>query len=291
MTTMRSPNNSHFGGVLVILLLVAGAALAGAHFGNGVLPAAKPLAKIDAEAEIVGPESIEYAGQFARYRVTVTGVDPKQLIDAWHVESLSGLKVPQPAFQRTENACEIELCTAVGKWKLTSYTTDPKTRICRVIAREITVPGQTAPAPAPLPANPKPDASKPAPDVEPKPLPPPPPPPGRFDQFTTDVRTWGLEVKSPAKADEAKALADGATAIATRCRSGDLSKHTGVYLESTVLLAVRQSNEHAIGSHLVEWRQFGTKVSSWVGQAVNTKRIADATDFADLLDAFAAGLH
>ncbi|MBS0205683.1 MAG: hypothetical protein JSS49_22505 [Planctomycetes bacterium] len=260
--------------ILEIACAVVACVLFGCWYCSMRLPAIDPA---PTDWKITGPATVSYPGQFVQFHVDIPGKDPTAFNFVWAVESLTTLPVPEP-MTIAGRPGEVQFLTVPGRWRLNCAVWDPGTKAGRMLTREITVPGSAIPD-----QKPKPPPS-PGPD-------PPPAPAGRFDQFATDVRGWLAEVKSPAKATEAQTLAADASRIAARCRdSKDLGQATGLYLEGSVLTAVRSANVAAVKAHPDDWKQFGTKVSTWVGQAIDTKQLVTAADYAELLDAFAKGL-
>ncbi len=244
----------------------------------------------DRSAKIVGPASVEYAGQYAAFQAVVPGKDPAMLIYTWAVEPQCPIAAnqPLPSCRSTGKPGEVQLDTVAGRWRLSVAVSERFAKAGQMVSIDVFVPGSRSrpePAPAPNPApNPPPN-----PQPQPQPLPQPDPTPAaRFAQFTVDVRTWLTEVQSPDKAAEALVIATGATEVAASLKTGSLSRLSGLPLRIAVASEVLRNNNKV--HNTASWSAFGQHVNAAAGAAVKAGQLNSAADWAEFLQAFSDGL-
>lgn len=254
-------------------------------------------------AQIVGPSTVSGPGDDAIYHVITPGHDPRLLIFSLGMKPLvhgqtqlstAGL---EPGYFRAS--------TRPGNWTINCSATDPRTRESVMTSFELSVPKAADPKPdvpdkpKPVPDSPeKPNPAPPVPGPSPNPSPPTPAPApapspapvSRFSELTDLVKGLVAKVTSPNKAMQMSAIAAGARAIAQRCRDGDLSKLSGRDLETAIMAACQKTNLAAVGLEAAFWRTFALEVNTWISGAITAKKIKSPADYADALEAFAAGL-
>ncbi|MEI8018574.1 MAG: hypothetical protein WCH39_10280 [Schlesneria sp.] len=238
----------------------------------------------DRSAKIVGPASVEYAGQYAAFQAVVPGKDPAMLIYTWGVEPQCPIAAnqPLPSCRSTGKPGEVQLDTVAGRWRLSVAVSERFAKTGQMVSIDVSVPGGQRPfVPTPAPS--------PAPNPQPQPLPQPDPTPvGRFAQFTVDVRAWLSEVQSPDKIAEASVIATGATEVAASLRTGSLSKLSGLPLRIAVASEVLRNNNKV--HNAAGWSAFGARVNAAAGAAVKAGQLNSAGDWAEFLQAFSDGL-
>ena len=242
-------------------------------------------------AKIIGPQSIEYAGQYALFHVDSLGREPKHLIYTWGVEPLMPQppNQPLPLVRPTGKPGEAQLDTVAGRWRLSVSVADPVSRSGQMVSIDVSVPhegrGPVTPVTPINPVNPKPD--RPDKPVTPDP-PPPPPPSGKFDTFTIDVQKSLVDVTSPDKAAEIALMSSGASDVSEALRTGRLSHLGGLPLRIAVVSEIMATDKKI--KNASNWAVFGQKVNTAASGYVKSGDLVSAADWADFLTAFAAGL-
>lgn len=242
----------------------------------------------DSPAQIIGPKSVDYAGQYVAFHVTVPGRDPSKLIFAWTIEPVCPIAASQPVpmVRPTSNPGEAQPDAVAGHWRLSAAIADPRAKSAQIVSIDFVVPHEQAgveprphvPNPPPLPGPPDPG---PAPTPGPGPLIP-------FAQFEQDVRSWAAAVNSPDKATEMAAMATGAAGIVTSLKTGAFSRLSGNPLAIAVASDILKANNKV--KNPAAWRQFFSNANTAAASARKAGQLNSAADFADFLAAFERGL-
>jgi hypothetical protein len=301
-------NHKHVIGFAVLTALILAAVFGLEYVGGSVMRAyLRPTPALS--AQIIGPTQVASPGDDAIYHIVTPGRDPAKLLITYGMEP----KLNGETQLLTEGLAPgyVRALTRPGGWRINVAAADPVTRESVMTSFRLTVPGKQYVPPSPKPDSPEPipapdppapqpaptPAPTPSPTPTPAPLPPPPPlppaPQNRFSDLTTQVRAWLPEVSSPNKATQQVAIETGARTIAHRFKDPNepMSKYSGYELEIAAIRAVQAANQQAVGNDAAAWKGFSLKVSTYVSTAISAKRVTTSNDWAELLTAFADGMH